>query len=63
MHSVCSGIAEKFCNYWFGPNGPLSGQIKATDKIMKKITVPTQIQRLIREINERNWWKAREWEN
>lgn len=63
MHCVCSGVVEKFANFWFGKNGLLACQIKLVDEIINKIKVPNQTQRLTRGLSERNWWKAREWEN
>ena len=63
----CSGIAKQFATMWFGnkKKGGLfsKSNIVQIDAYMAKLKAPHQIVRLTRLFSEREFWKAREWEN
>ena len=63
----CSGIAKQFATMWFGnkKKGGLfcKSDIVQIDAYMAKLKAPHQIVRLTRLFPEKEFWKAREWEN
>ncbi|XP_043461949.1 uncharacterized protein LOC122498329 [Leptopilina heterotoma] len=66
MHLI-SGIAKQFATMWFG-NKKKSGLfskklIPDIDSDLCNIKAPNQIVRLTRSFTEKEFWKAREWEN
>lgn len=65
---IFSGIGKQFSNIWFGVKGKFSGlvskeELNNVNSIMKDLKVPCQIGRLCRTLEDRAFWKAREWEN
>ena len=66
MHA-CSGVAKQFAKLLFGTKekvGLMSRQlIGEIDKLLTNIKCPNQVGRLSRPFSEREFWKAREWEN
>lgn len=66
MHLV-SGVAKQFAKMLFGNKekvGLISRKkITEIDTILKNIKSPHQVGRLSRPFSEREYWKAREWEN
>ena len=63
----CSGIAKQVATQCFG-NKQKAGlfpksKIDEVDKLMSKIKAPNQLVRLPRLLSEKEFWKAREWEN
>lgn len=67
MHIV-SNIGKLFTNIWFGNKNHSSiyltkQQLTDINLLMKKIKVPHQIGRLSRSLADKEFWKAREWEN
>lgn len=67
MHCIDLGIAKQFAEYWFNssqkPFSISNADIERIDNHVKSFKVPTQVARLSRSINDRKFWKAREWEN
>ena len=66
MHCICLGIAEQFVDLWLSSNSAysLSAQhIREINSIVTDVKVPNQVQRLSRSIQEKKYWKSREWEN
>ena len=66
MHLI-SGIAKQFSKMWFGPKGKVGllprRVIPEIDMLLTNIKSPHQIARLTRSLSDREFWKAREWEN
>lgn len=67
MHNVNLGVVKQFAEYWFNtPHMPYTITNEHTDNInsqLKSFKVPTQLCRLSRSLNDRHYWKAKEWEN
>lgn len=69
MHFARLGIADQFTEYWISSKtSPLSKtlsseDVKDVDQLLKSISVPHQAMRLTRSLNDRAYWKAKEWEN
>lgn len=66
MHCV-TGVAKQFATMWFG-NTKRSGlfpkqKILDIDALLKNINAPNQLVRLTLSLTEKEFWKAREWEN
>lgn len=67
MH-VISGIGELFANMWFGTRKISlafvdADTVKKINDILTSIKAPHQIGRLTRSLQDKEFWKAREWEN
>ena len=66
MH-CCSGVAKQFATTWFGNKNKArlfpKYIVLQIDTLMANIKAPHQIVRLIRSFSEKEFWKAREWEN
>ena len=66
MHA-CSEVAKQFVKLLFRTKekvGLMSRQlIGDIDKLLTNIKCPNQVGRLFRHFSEREFWKAREWEN
>lgn len=64
---ICTSIAKQFAKAWFGTKGKvglLPRKVgKEIDVLLKNIKSPNQVKRLTRPLSEREFWKAREWEN
>lgn len=63
----CTGVAKQFATKWFG-NKKKAGLFSKSfvpeiDTCLKNLKVPNQIVRLTRSFSEKEFWKAREWEN
>lgn len=62
-----SGIAKQFATMWFGNNQKAGilprATIKNVDTLMNRIKAPHQVVRLTRAFSDKEFWKAREWEN
>lgn len=61
-----AGIGKQFATVWFGVKNKSSGLVSKEDidkvnDLMKDLKVPCQIGRLCRTIDDRAFWKAREW--
>ena len=67
MHCVALGIVKQFSEYWFEStrkNYSLSKDEKdLLNDRMQSLKVPSHFARLSRSIEDRKYWKAREWEN
>ncbi|XP_051176780.1 uncharacterized protein LOC127291625 isoform X1 [Leptopilina boulardi] len=66
MHCI-SGVAKQFATLWFGTKQK-AGLFKKCiindiDTFMRNIKVTNQICRLTRLLSEKEFWKAKEWEN
>ena len=66
LHCI-TGIAKLFATIWFG-NKQKAGlipkkMIHEIDVLLKNMKVPHAIGRLTRTLSEKEFWKAREWEN
>lgn len=65
MH-CCSGVAKQVAIQLFGTKkktGLFSKKIHEIDELISNIKAPNQIVRLTRNLSEKEFWKAREWEN
>lgn len=65
---IVSNVGKLFATIWFGKKNVSSkfltqDEINEINSIMKKIKVPYQIGRLTRSLEDKEVWKAREWEN
>jgi hypothetical protein len=64
MHCCHLGVARQFAKYWFDTSIFLTkNNVEFISKNLMKIKPPRQICRLPRPLEERAYWKAREWEN
>lgn len=64
MHCVLQGVAKQLTNYWFSDSCFIKvAKRKMVSERLKQIKPPRQVARLPRPIEERSYWKAREWEN
>ena len=67
MH-IIAGIGKQFANMWFGSSKESSRFVKKDEmdvinETMDSIKAPHQICRLTRSLKDKEFWKAREWEN
>ncbi|XP_043481109.1 uncharacterized protein LOC122510490 [Leptopilina heterotoma] len=67
MHIV-SNVGKLFTHIWFGTKSVSSAYLTKDklieiNSIMTKIKVPCQVGRLSRSLDDKEFWKAREWEN
>lgn len=63
-----SGIGKQFANVWFGSKNKSSGlvskqNVEKINEIMKNLKAPSQIGRLCRTLDDKAFWKGKEWEN
>ena len=67
MHCICLGVVKQFMEYWFSSTRKdYSLSINEKELLndrMNSLKVPNHIARLSRSIQDRKYWKAREWEN
>ena len=67
MHCIALGVAKQFADYWFNStNQPYSiskENRRRIDRHIKSFKVPNQLVRLSRSIEDRKFWKSKEWEN
>ena len=66
MHCF-TGVSKQFATTWFG-NAKKSGlfskrMISEIDTLLRSLKAPHQIVRLTRMFSDKEFWKAREWEN
>lgn len=67
LHNCLLGICRQFDFYWFKWDNPViriqKQDIQKIDKMLLEICPPSAIDRLPRSIEERKFWKAKEWQN
>ncbi|XP_058801741.1 uncharacterized protein LOC131670282 [Phymastichus coffea] len=69
MHYIDLGIGKQFIKYWFDtknmPYSLTNAEIDYIDNTLKQITitVPSKLIRNSRSIRDRNYWKAKEFQN
>ncbi|KAL7290770.1 hypothetical protein TKK_0015517 [Trichogramma kaykai] len=67
MHVLPLGVVRQFAEYWFSskrnPYSLSERQIKRVDTYLDSIKAPSHLSRFSRSINDRKYWKSREWEN
>ena len=66
QHSVCRGVTRQLTSLWLDSTNHQHGWYIGTkteqiDKVLKKISPPTEITRVPRSMRERKFWKASEW--
>lgn len=62
--TVLQGVVKQLTNYWFSNSTFISLRDRKLVSIkLQNIKPPRQVQRLSRPIEEKSYWKAREWEN
>lgn len=66
MHCVFLGVCKQFAHYWFAekkkPYSINKFWCEFVNNLLKKIRVPKIVNRLTRKINDRKFWKSRDWE-
>lgn len=61
MHFLRLGIGKQFTNYYLSVLS--SSDLDKIDKLLNNFQAPKQVMRLSRQIRDRSYWKAKEWEN
>ena len=67
LHFGLLGVARQFARYWFGTKQK-TGILKKTDitkinDILLKIKPCSSVDRLVKPVEDRRFWKGKEWEN
>lgn len=67
MHSICLGVTKTFAGYWFDsaktPYYIPPATMRNLSDSMENIQPPSQLCRLSRPLEDRKFYKSREWEN